>query len=78
MTHLHTPKSRYTRQSCFAHDWSSYGRLSIAQGLLVKPSLDVHGYAADMKESVLARYDDLDLTNQREIAGAFAAWVTLG
>ncbi|MBT2523265.1 recombinase family protein [Arthrobacter sp. ISL-28] len=43
--------------------------LEIAQGLIVKPSFEMHEYA-EMKETVLARFDDLDLDKQREIVRA--------
>lgn len=41
----------------------------IAQGLIVKPSFEMHEYA-EMKETVLARFDELDLDKQREIVRA--------
>jgi DNA invertase Pin-like site-specific DNA recombinase len=43
--------------------------LEIAQDLIVKPSFEMHEYA-EMKETVLARFDDLDLDKQREILRA--------
>jgi DNA invertase Pin-like site-specific DNA recombinase len=43
--------------------------LEIAQGLIVKPSFEMHEYA-EMKETVLARFDELDLDKQREIVRA--------